>query len=131
MLSQRAYNCLKRANLNTVGDILDLLEEDENGLRRIRNLGSKSEEEIKALLEEVKREYANQVQQTPGTNRRLVRPSRKTMSSRIEEFHLSGRSLRDLHSAGVFFVQDLYSEDILQEPGWFAVRELFERILMK
>ena len=45
-LSVRSYNCLKRAGCNTVGDILRLLEKDEGGLRRIRNLGVRSEAEI-------------------------------------------------------------------------------------
>ena len=56
-LSVRSYNCLKRANCNTVGDILDLMDEEGNGLRSIRNLGSRSETEIKEILEELKKEY--------------------------------------------------------------------------
>ena len=42
-LSVRAYHCLKRANINTVQDILDRLEE----LPGIRNLGAKAYAEVK------------------------------------------------------------------------------------
>ena len=31
-LSVRSFNCLKRANCNTVGDILALMDEEGNGL---------------------------------------------------------------------------------------------------
>lgn len=41
-LSVRAYNCLKRAEINTVQDILDRLEE----LPRVRNLGAKAYAEV-------------------------------------------------------------------------------------
>ncbi|MCR5106090.1 MAG: AAA family ATPase, partial [Eubacterium sp.] len=48
-LSVRAYNCLKRASINTVGDLMDLSDED---LREIRNLGSKAREEVKCKLKD-------------------------------------------------------------------------------
>ena len=51
-LSVRAYHCLKRANINTVQDILDRLEE----LPGIRNLGAKAYadimDKVKIYLEE-------------------------------------------------------------------------------
>ena len=46
-LSVRAYNCLKRASINTVGDLMDLSDED---LSEIRNLGRKAREEVKLKL---------------------------------------------------------------------------------
>ncbi len=45
--SVRSYNCLKRAGVNTVGD---LLSKSEDGLMNIRNLGKKSLKEIKQKL---------------------------------------------------------------------------------
>jgi len=45
--SVRSYNCLKRAGINNVGDLLDKSEE---GLMNIRNLGKKSLKEIKQKL---------------------------------------------------------------------------------
>ena len=129
-LSVRSYNCLKRANCNTVGDILDRMDEEGSGLRKIRNLGIRSEQEIQETIAVLKKEYARRPQPSPGgAGRRLVKPAQITMSTRIEDFHLSQRTMNCFQSSGICFVQDLYRDDILQEPGWFAVRELFEQIL--
>ena len=42
-LSVRSSNCLRRANINTVED---LVSKSENELKKVRNLGNKSLEEI-------------------------------------------------------------------------------------
>jgi DNA-directed RNA polymerase subunit alpha len=42
-LSVRSFNCLKRAGINTVGDIINKSEED---MMKVRNLGRKSLEEV-------------------------------------------------------------------------------------
>jgi len=42
-LSVRSNNCLRRAGINTVGDLINRSEED---LKKVRNLGTKSLEEI-------------------------------------------------------------------------------------
>lgn len=47
-LSPRSSNCLKRANINT---ILDLTKKTKSEMLRVRNLGSKSLEEIEQKLE--------------------------------------------------------------------------------
>ena len=47
-LSVRSFNCLKRAGINTVEDLTNRTEED---MRRVRNLGRKSLEEVIAKLE--------------------------------------------------------------------------------
>ena len=47
-LSVRAYNCLKRASLNTVAELAAKTEED---MMKVRNLGRKSLKEIKEKLE--------------------------------------------------------------------------------
>ena len=46
--SVRAYNCLKRANINTLGD---LVEKSELEMMKIRNLGKKS---LKEVIEKIK-----------------------------------------------------------------------------
>ena len=46
--SVRAYNCLKRANVNTLGDLVD---KSENEMMRIRNLGKKS---LKEVMDKIK-----------------------------------------------------------------------------
>ncbi len=47
-LSVRSYNCLKRANIQTVGDLTRKTEED---MLKVRNLGRKSLDEVIAKLE--------------------------------------------------------------------------------
>ena len=47
-LSVRSYNCLKRASVNTVGDLADKTEEE---MMKVRNLGRKSLEEVIQKLE--------------------------------------------------------------------------------
>lgn len=49
-LTVRSFNCLKRANINTIGDLTQMTEED---MMKVRNLGRKSLKEIKALLEQM------------------------------------------------------------------------------
>ncbi len=46
-LSVRSYNCLKRAAVNTVGDLVNKTEED---MIKVRNLGRKSLEEVVSKL---------------------------------------------------------------------------------
>ncbi len=49
-LSVRSSNCLKRAGINTVGELINKSEED---LMKVRNLGKKSLDEIKGKLAEL------------------------------------------------------------------------------
>ena len=48
-LSPRTYNCLKRAQINTVGDVLKMSEKE---LLEIRNFGEKPLEELRQRLQE-------------------------------------------------------------------------------
>jgi DNA-directed RNA polymerase subunit alpha len=49
-LSVRAFNCLKRAGIASVGEILEKLDRDESELLSIRNFGQKSLDELKEKL---------------------------------------------------------------------------------
>lgn len=49
-LSVRSYNCLKRANINTVADLTQKSEED---MMKVRNLGRKSLDEVKKKMHEL------------------------------------------------------------------------------
>ncbi len=49
-LSVRAYNCLKRANINTVGELVQRNQED---MMKVRNLGRKSLDEVELKLQEL------------------------------------------------------------------------------
>jgi DNA-directed RNA polymerase subunit alpha len=46
-LSVRSYNCLKRANINTVQELISKTEEE---MMKVRNLGKKSLEEVEQKL---------------------------------------------------------------------------------
>ena len=47
-LSVRSYNCLKRAGIHTVEDLISKTEDD---MMKVRNLGRKSLEEVIAKLD--------------------------------------------------------------------------------
>lgn len=49
-LSVRSFNCLKRANINTVEELTNKTEDD---MMKVRNLGKKSLEEVQKKLEEL------------------------------------------------------------------------------
>ncbi|NMB07877.1 MAG: DNA-directed RNA polymerase subunit alpha [Tissierellia bacterium] len=49
-LSVRSYNCLKRAGINTVDELIQRTEED---MMKVRNLGKKSLEEVQSKLAEL------------------------------------------------------------------------------
>ena len=152
-LSVRSFNSLKRAECNTVGDILDAMDEDGEGLRKFRNLGVRSEKEIKEKLEVLLKEhrcgsyrqsagktgagaagqYDNNAmgESDPNTQpgiRIVLRPARNLWAREIGEFHLSNYAESRLRSSGVNKVGDLYATHPKSEPGWYAVRELFRKI---
>ena len=101
-LSVRSFNSLKRGGCDTVGDILDLLDEEGNGLRRIRNLGERSETEIKGKLEELRLrrisgsgetdpagEHHSSAETEADGIRIVLRLPRILWEKEIGEFHLS------------------------------------------
>jgi DNA-directed RNA polymerase subunit alpha len=49
-LSVRSYNCLKRAGINMVSELIEKTEED---MMKVRNLGKKSLEEVQQKLAEL------------------------------------------------------------------------------
>ncbi len=50
-LSVRAYNCLKRAHIDTVQELVSILQERPEDLKKIKNLGQKTFEEIVEKVE--------------------------------------------------------------------------------
>ena len=50
MLFRSTYNCLKRAGINSIGD---LAIRSENEMMKVRNLGKKSLEEVVEKLKEL------------------------------------------------------------------------------
>ena len=49
-LSARSFNCLDKADIRFIGELALM---DENELKELKNLGKKSLEEIKAVMEEI------------------------------------------------------------------------------
>lgn len=127
-LGVRSFNCLKRAHCHTIGDVFKCMGEDGQGLQNIRNLGTRSEKEI---LEKINEYKAQCNFKTPTVEKKkvtIIKPAKKVWDREIEEFHLSDFALTRLKACGVNKVGDLYRTDSEREPGWYAVRELFERI---
>jgi DNA-directed RNA polymerase subunit alpha len=62
-LSTRTYNCLKRADITKVGQVLEM---DEKALLSVRNLGQKSMEEIRDKL--IERGYIPRPSAVAGSN---------------------------------------------------------------
>ena len=76
-LSTRAYNCLKKAGIDTVGELTELTETD---LRNVRNLGAKSLDEINETLRRLavdERAFLADVDQIRGAPVPLTRTQAK------------------------------------------------------
>ena len=132
-LSVRSFNCLKRAGCSTVGDIVLLCSEDDgSGLMRVRNLGARSGEEIldriSTMQEEMLKSGSFGGNRGAGRKNALVRPALKNMDRNIESFNISASCRDRLSACGIRTVRDLYRQGLSEEPGWFAVRELFDKI---
>ena len=127
-LTVRSFNCLKRAGCNTIQDVLNCIGEDGQGLRRIRNLGSRSEAEILEKLEDHKK-YC-EVYENKNTPKKvtIIKPAKKIWDREIDEFHLSNQASARLKGCGIHKIADLYATNPKSAPGWYAVRELFEKI---
>lgn len=101
-LSVRARNCLKQMNIETLGDLVGLKEED---LLQLRNFGDTSLREVKKLLAEkglrlgMEAEALLQYQPPVATPELLQRP--------IADLHFSVRAQRCMDQIGAVTVNDL------------------------
>ena len=135
---------------------MKILNSEGNGLKGIRNLGLKSEKEILTQLERFRAEYAKNMTDSCGKNmigtcakdmtgafetdtqgegsgrtflrRAEVRGKKDVWEADIETFHLSNYALTKLRDCRIRKVKDLYATNPKHEPGWYAVRELLEKI---
>ena len=87
-LSVRAFNCLKRANCNTVRDIYNYMGDDVQSLRRIHNLGRTSEAEILEKIEVFRNQCEKQGGSIGKKKEHFAKPERKLAERKIEEFSL-------------------------------------------
>ena len=127
-LSVRPYNCLKRAGCDTIQDVLNFIGEEGQGLRKLRNLGSKSETEIMEKIEEYRKLCFSSKPDSSKKKVTIIKPAKKIWDREIDEFHLSNYALVRLRACGIQTIRDLYATNPKNEPGWYAVRELFEKI---
>lgn len=72
-LTVRAYNCLKRAGITRVGEVLEKLEKGEDEILAIRNFGRKSLNELVQKLES--KGYLSAISYRPGSAEELVEES--------------------------------------------------------
>ena len=126
-LSVRSFNCLKRASCNTVADVMAIME-SEKGLLSIRYLGKTSYAEITEKIEEIQKTCSTVGGQSTETRKTVIKPAKSMWDMEIEAFGLSNYARTRLKNCGIHYVRDLYTKDFKTEPGWKAVRELFEKI---
>ena len=74
-LTVRAYNCLKRAGITKVGEVLERLEKGEEEILAIRNFGRKSLNELVEKLEG--KGYLSAIAYQPSTDAGRVRRRRR------------------------------------------------------
>jgi DNA-directed RNA polymerase alpha subunit len=133
-LSVRAYTCLKRAQINLVGDLLDYTEED---LLEIKNFGHKSTEEVIEALQKrlgitLPQERASKSEDiTPESIKSDQNDDIDPMSQiPIEELQLSVRAYNCLKRAQINSVADLrdYTQEDLLEIKNFGQKNAEEVI---
>lgn len=127
-LGVRSFNCLKRAGCNTIKDVIDCMGEDGQGLRKIRNLGTRSESEIYEKMQEFRASCISASGTIEQKQTTIIKPAKQIWDRNIEEFALSNYALSRLKSCGIHKIGDLYATNPKAEPGWYAVRELFGKI---
>lgn len=130
-LTNRSINALRRAGCKTMRDIDNLLGENGEGLGTVRNIGTKSKKEIIEKFYSVRDEYRNSACSANQTGyfdaRVMLTTGKKTWNREITHYLISGNSLEKFNEAGIRLVSDLYAP-VVKDPGWRAVRELFEAI---
>lgn len=101
-LDARSYNALGRAKINSISDLVAL---DEKQLKRIRNLGKKSIDEIVDKVHELGYEFKKSEEKT---NQEESENQEKTS---IKKLNLSGRPYKALLRNEVNYVEDLIELD--------------------
>ncbi len=103
-LSVRSFNCLKRAAINTVEELTQRSEED---MMKVRNLGKKSLDEVKAKLEEL----------GLGTQDQATNNSLRKENLRMPGYRKLGRPTAHRKSMLRNLVTDLFREGRIQTNG--------------
>ena len=110
-LSVRSRNCLKKMNINTVGDLLNISEVE---LLSYKNFGETSLREIKAILE-LKSLRLGMVKEekfmtTEEPDKKISPNEQGLLSKSIEEFQLSVRAKKCLQKLNIRTLGELISK---------------------
>ena len=117
-LSVRSFNCLKRSNIATVGDLVNKSEDD---MMKVKNLGKKSLDEVIAKLHELGLDLKEETKNTQVMIEKEENKKEKVLEMSIEELELSVRSFNCLKRAGIATVEDLTNKS---ETDMLKVRNL-------
>ena len=109
-LSVRSYNCLKRAGWNTIGNILENIETEQD-LLRVRNLGKTSADEI---IKNIK-EYQDSI--LTESDRAVIIRKQKQEQAAVPSVHQDERDLSELKLS-------VRSFNSLKRAGYNTVGEL-------
>lgn len=110
ILSPRAYNALYRANIRTVGELMEFPKEN---LHKVMNLGTKSIMEIRCMLMNIKIDDIHaQNDSTKETENQkpkisISKDGRLYLDKPISELNLSARAYNCLNRASVHLFSDL------------------------
>ena len=128
-LSVRAYNCLKRASITMVGEILDRLAKGRNELLAIRNFGDKSLAELMEKLEEKGLLPAEEAEEEEPREREglgeaaeAADSTSRTYDTPIETLGISVRVCNSLKAAGITRVGEILNRLAESESELLAIR---------
>lgn len=111
-LSVRSRNCLKKMNLNTLGDLLRISETE---LLSYKNFGETSLVEIKKILNQKQLTLGMALENNTGplptlTNQEIEGADEEMLSKTVDELELSVRARRALAKLGVSGIGELVSK---------------------
>ena len=113
-LSVRSRNCLKKMNINTLGDLLRISEAE---LLSYKNFGETSLNEIKAMLKQKTLRIGQLKEETQQSTRPASSPTRRQsegspdlLNKFLSELEFSGRSRKCLQRLNLLTVADLVSK---------------------
>ncbi len=125
-LTVRSFNALTRADIRTVGEVLQLIESDD--LQTLRNLGRKSISQIKNELAQViilgDSEAEANINVTPNQNNLFL-----SREDRIEKLNLSRHSFNALVCTGIQTVGEVVQ--LIESVRLQTIRELGTKCILE
>lgn len=130
-LSVRTYNCLRRADILFLGDLIQKTEYD---LLRIKNFGEGCLQEIEQLLKILDLKLGvdifdkSSLSEVNNRSATSEKKAKKILSHQIEELNFSVRTINCLRSEKIYYVSDLikHSKSQLLSIPYFGKKCLFE-----